>query len=201
MTREWIIANKRKINMRVSKIKAWCTTHLFTNWDGSTSDVAAGKEPEHILGAELIGLESIGKHVLVTFRKGHHTTVLHCCRGRGGGAKNGALMSLGFEKFEKGQWKSSAQTLSFYIPHNRRMYPGFLSSSVKIVTQEEADDLRRRLYPLDISGDHFNPDAVMAALSSCDQSQTISVALLNQNIFCGLGNVIRVECLHAHKLQ
>jgi len=68
----------------------------------------------------------------------------------------------------------------------------FYNSSVKIITNDDVE----KLYPeeLDIISPHWNP-AKALHLTSQVQEQMVCDVLLDQNIFAGVGNIIKNEAL------
>ena len=89
---------------------------------------------------------------------------------------------------------NEASPLDTYYVETRLSTYNFVSALV-------ARSKFKRLSHLDVCGDNFNADAVIDKLKDKGENMNISDALLNQDIFPGVGNIIKIESLHRARIN
>ncbi|GMI46461.1 hypothetical protein TrCOL_g6859 [Triparma columacea] len=184
----WVEKNRKKIGSEVTK----------EVYDGDL-DWPLGKPPD-LKGGKLMKMECLGKLILTTFEKEIRsspfaarttttTTTLLLCRGSGGGRDNGVLMKLNFP--------GNLSITIFKAGESNR------GAFVTTISVADAQTLRSSRQHLDVTGDDavFNADAVLDVLGKADQKQYLATVLLDQTIFPGVGNVMKIECLFHFSLH
>ena len=184
----WVEKNRKKIGSEVTK----------EVYDGDL-DWPLGKPPD-LKGGKLMKMECLGKLILTTFEKEIRsspfaarttttTTTLLLCRGSGGGRDNGVLMKLNFP--------GNLSITIFKAGESNR------GAFVTTISVADAQTLRSSRRHLDVTGDDavFDADAVLDVLGKADQKQYLATVLLDQTIFPGVGNVMKIECLFHFSLH
>jgi endonuclease-8 len=132
---------------------------------------------ERLQGQTVIDFKSWGKHFLICF-EGFFVRI-HL---------------LMFGKYLINEEKESAAQLSLKFKEGQL---NFYTSSIRLV-DENVDDVYD--WEKDVMSDQWNPKKAQAALKKLKKT-TIADALLDQEIFAGVGNIIKNEILFRTKVQ
>jgi len=154
--------------------------HAVTNvvWDHS-----AGKQTI-VKGHRLTQLSCIGKRIIAKFIPKNSSD------------PNTSTISIEFCRGTPSRFRDNNESL-MKLRFGRMSIEGKSVSTITLQRMVELEDLKLR----DVTGEHFDPKEVVKAWKKIDQSKNFGTVLLDQKLTPGVGNVIRIECLHAFCLH
>lgn len=100
------------------------------------------------------------------------------------------------------QRQASSLTIQFQSYNNEQcMILETKDAKASLVSAVVARSKRNRLEMRDVCSDNFDPDAVINAVTEKRATAIISDAILDQERFPGVGNIIKIEGLHRSKVH